>query len=59
MFHPLFDHNTKYCLLKLWKIVKNMKMDVIRLFFLENKKKLNFCFTDLICFLYFLKKEKF
>ena len=46
MFHPLFAHNNKYFSPKIWEMLNNAKADVNRRFFLENTKKLHFCFTD-------------
>ena len=38
--YPLFVHNNEYFFSKAWEIVKNIKTDVNRLIFLENKKNL-------------------
>ena len=60
MFHRLFVYNNKYFLLKLWKMVKNMKTNVNRIFFFGKYINiLNFCFTDFIYFFYFIEKETY
>ena len=60
MFNPIFFHNYKYLLLKLWEIVKTMKMDVNRRFFFQNRKKnYNVGKTEIKVFLFYQKNYKF